>query len=172
MNPPHRFDGRIRAFAPDDAEAAARIYGHYILNGTATFEETPPSPAAMLERFTALTEAGFPVLVACGEDDQVLGYAYAGPYNARSAYRFTVENSIYLDHEHQHKGIGRALLLALITACRDKGYQQIMAVIGDSNNEGSIHLHRSCGFAPIGTAQKLGFKFNQWLDVVYMQFTL
>ena len=162
----------IRAFAPDDAEAVARIYGHYVLNGTATFEETPPTPAVMGERFTALSEAGYPVLVACGADDAVLGYAYAGPYNTRSAYRFTVENSIYLDHQHHRKGIGRALLMALITACRAKGYQQMMAVIGDSNNSGSIHLHRSCGFTPIDTAQKLGFKYDQWLDVVYMQYKL
>ena len=86
--------------------------------------------------------------------------------------RFTVENSIYLDHQHHRKGIGRALFMALITACRAEGYQQMMAVIGDSNNHGSIHLHRSCGFTPIGTAQKLGFKFDQWLDVVYMQYKL
>ena len=117
-------------------------------------------------------DTGFPVLVACTGSDEVVGYAYAGPYKTRSAYRFTVEDSIYIHREHLRKGIGQALLSALIDHCKARDYKQVLAVIGDSDNQGSIGLHRSCGFVSVGTARDLGFKFGRWLDVVYMQLSL
>ena len=162
---------QIRPFAGSDAAAVAAVYSHHVLTGTATFEEVTPDKAEMAARLSSLQDAGFPVLVACLAGELV-GYAYAGPYKTRSAYRFTVEDSIYIHQDHHRKGIGKALLSALISACSDKGYKQLLAVIGDSDNHGSIGLHRSCGFTSVGVARKLGFKFGRWLDVVYMQLSL
>lgn len=166
----------IRPFVESDLEPIARIYGHYVLNSTATFEESPPTFEELGRRMAELEAADLPILVACGEGGDVvggvLGYAYARAYNPRPAYRFTVEDSIYVDPEHCNKGIGKSLLLSLIEACRFRQFKQIMAVIGDANNEGSLHLHRSCGFEVIGTAEGLGFKFDRWLDVVFMQYSI
>lgn len=162
----------IRPFAEADIAAIAAIYSHHVLTGTATFEEVPPDVDEMRSRLCDLTDSGFPVLVACSPSDEVVGYAYAGPYKTRSAYRFTVEDSIYIHHDHLRRGAGRALLSALIDKCKDRDYKQVLAVIGDSDNQGSIGLHRSCGFVPVGTARNLGFKFGRWLDVVYMQRSL
>jgi len=162
----------IRPFTAEDAGVAASIYSHHVLTGTATFEEVPPNADEMRRRLSELTGAGFPVLVACTPAGEVVGYAYAGPYKTRSAYRFTVEDSIYIHRDHLRKGIGQALLPALIAECRAREYKQVLAVIGDSDNAGSIGLHRSCGFAAVGTARNLGFKFGRWLDVVYMQLSL
>ena len=162
----------IRPFAEPDIPAIAAIYSHHVLTGTATFEEVPPDVDEMGSRLSGLMDAGLPVLVACTGSDEVVGYAYAGPYKTRSAYRFTVEDSIYIHHEHLRKGIGKVLLSALIDSCKARDYKQVLAVIGDSDNQGSIGLHRSCGFVPVGTARDLGFKFGRWLDVVYMQLSL
>lgn len=162
----------IRAFTADDVPAIASIYSHHVLTGTATFEEIPPDEGEMATRLSGLVKAGFPVLVACGTAGEVVGYAYAGPYKTRSAYRFTVEDSIYIHKDHYRAGIGRALLSALISACSDRGYKQVLAMIGDSDNQGSIGLHRSCGFVSVGNARNLGFKFGRWLDVVYMQLSI
>ena len=162
----------IRAFYSEDTDAVTAIYRHHLLTGTATFEEWPPNTNEMLHRLSGLTKTGFPVLVACTSDYEVTGFAYAGPYKARSAYRFTVEDSIYVGPNHRRKGIGRALLMQLISECRQREYKQILAVIGDSDNQGSIGLHRACGFAHVGTANNLGFKFSRWLDVVFMQLSL
>ena len=162
----------IRAFSVGDADAVTGIYRHHVLTGTATFEEQAPTTEEMLRRLSGLTTTGFPVLVACTPDDTVSGFAYAGPYKARSAYRYTVENSIYVNPERIREGIGRALLLRLISECRQREYKQILAVIGDSENKSSIGLHCACGFVHVGTADNLGFKFSRWLDVVFMQFSL
>ena len=162
----------IRAFFSKDTDAVTAIYRHHVLTGTATFEEQPPNKDEMLQRLSGLTKTGFPVLVACKSDGEVTGYAYASPYKARSAYRFTVEDSIYVGPEHKRKGIGRALLMQLISECEQRGHKQILAVIGDSDNWGSIGLHRACGFVHVGTANNLGFKFSRWLDVVFMQLSL
>lgn len=161
----------IREFATGDLVQITEIYGHAVLTGTATFEEQAPSVDEMHARLSALGARGFPVLVAAA-DARVLGYAYAGPYGVRSAYRFTVEDSIYIAEASRGQGVGRKLMMALIDACHARDYAQMIAVIGDSGNGASIGLHKSCGFATIGTARNIGFKFNRWLDVVYMQRSL
>ena len=155
----------------DELDAITAIYSHHVRHGRASFETEPPSAEEMRGRLCTLLDTGYPVLVAI-INEVVVGYAYAGPYKTRSAYRFTVEDSIYIHHEHLRKGIGKALLSALIDSCKARDYKQVLAVIGDSDNQGSIGLHRSCGFVPVGTARDLGFKFGRWLDVVNMQLSL
>jgi phosphinothricin acetyltransferase len=162
----------LRPAAADDMAAVQRIYAHHVLTGLASFEETPPDIAEMTRRWIAIVEAGLPYVCAVdgvGGDAPVLGYAYAGPYRARSAYRFSVEDSIYLAPGATGRGIGRALLNALIARCSEIGKRQMIAVIGDSANLASIELHRSCGFRPVGTFVGVGFKHGRWVDSVLMQ---
>lgn len=158
----------VRPAAATDLPAITAIYRQAVEQGTASFELTAPSLQEMMRRFATLTEGGFPYLAACC-GDELVGYAYAGPYRPRPAYRFTVENSVYLAPSAQRRGIGRQLLRRLIEECEARGYRQMIAVIGDSQNAGSIGLHRSLGFAPIGTHPNVGFKFGRWLDSVLMQ---
>lgn len=158
----------IRAATAADLPAITAIYEDAVLHGTATFEIDPPDLAEMTRRFEGLASGGFPYFVAT-EGDQVLGYAYAGPHRPRMAYRFTVENSIYLAPAAQRRGIGGKMLAALLVACEAKGFRQMVAVIGDSANAGSIAVHRNAGFALIGTHPSVGFKFGRWLDTVSMQ---
>ena len=158
----------IRPATTADLPAITAIYEQAVRFGTATFELTPPDLAEMTRRFSTLTEAGFPYLVA-EADGAIAGYAYAGPYRPRPAYRFTVENSIYLDPAAHRRGIGSALLRDLIAASTERGFRQMIAVIGDSANAASIALHRKAGFVPIGTHTDVGFKFGRWLDSVLMQ---
>lgn len=158
----------IRAATAADLPAITAIYEEAVLHGTATFEIDPPDLAEMTRRFEGLASGGFPYFVAA-EGDQVLGYAYAGPHRPRMAYRFTVENSIYLAPAAQRRGIGGKMLAALLVACEAKGFRQMVAVIGDSANAGSIAVHRNAGFALIGTHPSVGFKFGRWLDTVSMQ---
>lgn len=158
----------IRPAAASDLPAITAIYRQAVEQGTASFELTAPSLQEMMRRFATLTERDFPYLVA-SRDDEVVGYAYAGPYRPRPAYRFTVENSVYLAPAAQRCGIGTQLLRRLIEECEARGYRQMIAVIGDSQNAGSIGLHRSLGFALIGTHPHVGFKFGRWLDSVLMQ---
>ncbi|MDO8980994.1 MAG: N-acetyltransferase family protein [Afipia sp.] len=159
---------QIRAAAPTDLPAITAIYRHAVLHGTATFELDPPSLAEMTTRYEALATAGFPYLVAIMED-VVVGYAYAGPYRPRPAYRFTVENSVYLDPAAQGRRIGTRLMQDLIAASEARGYRQMIAVIGDSTNAASIGVHARAGFEMIGTHPDVGFKFGRWLDTVMMQ---
>jgi L-amino acid N-acyltransferase YncA len=161
-------DPVIRRAVAADLPTITRIYDHAVRTGTATFELEPPDLAEMTRRFEALMDGGFPYLVAA-RGGEVLGYAYAGPYRPRPAYRFTVENSIYLDPAAQAKGTGTALLRALILASEQCGHRQMVAVIGDSANLGSIGVHRKTGFEMIGTLHNVGFKFGRWLDTVLMQ---
>lgn len=158
----------IRAAAAPDLAAITAIYDHAVRTGTATFELEPPTLVDMTARFDNLTGAGFPYLVAT-TDGHVAGYAYAGPYRPRPAYRFTVENSVYLPPEAQRKGIGLKLLTSLIDASTARGFRQMIAVIGDSANAGSIGVHTRAGFEMIGTHRNVGFKFGRWLDTVMMQ---
>ena len=161
----------IRAYDPGndrDIDAITAIYAHHVSFGRASFETLPPSRQDMVSRFAALAEDGYPALVA-EQDSEILGYAYAGRHKAREAYRLTVEDSIYVRHDAARRGVGRALLMELIERCRAAGFRQMMAVIGDSENTGSIELHRALGFRHIGTARNIGFKFGVFLDVVYMQ---
>ncbi len=161
----------IRATNPLDLPAITAIYAEAVSFGTATFELEPPSEAEMRGRFDTLMAGNFPYLVA-EDSGRILGYAYAGTYRARPAYRFAVEDSIYLAADARGKGIGKALLTELIRQSTERGFRQMLAVIGDSANAGSIGLHRSCGFVPAGTFYAVGWKFNRWLDSVQMQLAL
>jgi len=146
----------------------AAIYRHHVLHGLASFEEVPPDEAEIRARFEAVRKAGLPYIVY-EEEGQILGYAYAGPYRTRSAYRFTVENSVYVREGYGGRGIGRALLTALIERCAAGPWKQMVAVIGDSENHASIGLHRALGFRMVGMLEKVGYKFNRWVDTVLMQ---
>lgn len=158
----------IRAAAPADLPAIAAIYDDAVRTGTASFELTPPGLQEMTRRFAALTSGNFPYLVA-DAGGAVAGYAYAGPYRPRAAYRYTVENSVYVAPGWQGKGVGGALLNALVAACEERGFRQMIAVIGDSGNAASVALHRAAGFEMIGTHPAVGRKFGRWLDTVMMQ---
>ena len=158
----------IRPTAAADLPAITEIYEHAVRYGTATFELIPPDLAEMTRRFGVLMEGGFPYFVAA-LDGRVIGYAYAGAYRPRPAYRFTVENSVYLEPAIHRRGIGLQLLQRLIAESEARGYRQMIAVIGDSANAGSIGVHARCGFQMIGTLPSVGFKFGRWLDTVMMQ---
>ncbi|MEA2920583.1 MAG: hypothetical protein QOF07_546 [Bradyrhizobium sp.] len=158
----------IRPANAADLPAVTEIYDHAVRHGTATFELIPPDLAEMTRRFTALIDGGFPYLVAAS-DSRVVGYAYAGAYRPRLAYRFTVENSVYLAPAIHRRGIGLQLMERLIAESEARGYRQMIAVIGDSANAGSIGVHTKCGFQMIGTHPNVGFKFGRWLDTVMMQ---
>ncbi len=151
--------------------AIARIYAHHVLTGVASFEITPPDETEMAARMEAVHARGLPYLVA-EADGQVAGYAYAGPYRPRPAYRFTVENAVYVAPEFIRRGIGRALLQRVVDECTRCGCRQMVAIIGDSGNSSSIGLHRACGFEMVGVLQNVGYKFDRWLDTVVMQRTL
>jgi L-amino acid N-acyltransferase YncA len=161
----------IRPATEADLPAITSIYEHAVLRGTATFELVPPDLTEMRRRFDALITGGFPYLAA-SLDGLVVGYAYAGAYRPRPAYRFTVENSIYLDPTTHRRGIGLKLLQRLIADSTARGYRQMIAVIGDSANAGSIGVHTRCGFQMIGTHPSVGLKFGRWLDTVMMQLPL
>ena len=158
----------IRDLTPADLPAIATIYEHHTLHGTATFDETPLSLDEMREKYEKVRAQGLPWLVAEAEG-AVIGYAYASLFHARSAYRFTVEDSVYVDPAHQRKGAGRALLAEILTRCEALGYRQMIAAIGDSANHGSIGLHRALDFRDAGVYKDVGMKFGRWLDVVLMQ---
>jgi L-amino acid N-acyltransferase YncA len=158
----------IRPATAADLPAITEIYAHAVRVGTATFELVPPDAGEMRRRFEALKGGGFPYLVAVLENN-VVGYAYAASYRPRPAYRFTVENSVYLRPDIHRRGIGRQLLQQLIADCESRGFRQMIAVIGDSANAASVGLHRRCGFEMIGTHPNVGLKFGRWLDTVMMQ---
>jgi phosphinothricin acetyltransferase len=157
----------VRAAEAADLDAIAAIYGHHVLNGFGTFEEIPPDLADMAARKAAVDALGLPYLVA--DDGAVVGYAYATRFRPRAAYRFTVEDSVYVAADQMGRGIGKALMGRLIETCESMGLRQMMAVIGDSANAGSIGLHRAMGFEQTGVSRGLGFKFGRWVDVVWMQ---
>jgi L-amino acid N-acyltransferase YncA len=158
----------IRPTTLADIPAITRIYAHAVKHGTATFELEPPDEAEMLRRFERLRAGSFPYVVA-EIDGAVAGYAYAGAFRERPAYRFTVEDSIYIAPEMHRRGIGRALLARLIAEAEAAGFRQMIAVIGDSGQAASIAVHRSCGFKDAGVFEAVGFKFGRWLDTVQMQ---
>jgi L-amino acid N-acyltransferase YncA len=161
----------IRPSTDADVAAITAIYGWNVLNGLGTFEEIPPDEAEMARRRAAFLDRGLPYLVA-ELDGKVLGYAYAGPFRLRAAYRYTVEDSIYVAPDAAGKGVGKALLTALIEACKDLGLRQICAVIGDSGNAASIGVHASLGFEQQGVFPAMGYKFGRWVDLVWMQLPL
>jgi L-amino acid N-acyltransferase YncA len=157
----------IRPSADTDLPAITAIYSHHVLNGTGTFEIDPPSLDDMRGRRADVLSKGLPWLVAV-QGDQVVGYAYCNWFKPRPAYRYSAEDSIYLSPEVAGKGIGRTLLAELIAQAQRAGVRKLIAVIGDSANVGSIGVHKSAGFQPVGVLKSSGWKFNKWLDVVMM----
>jgi L-amino acid N-acyltransferase YncA len=164
---------RVRDATPGDAAALAAIYGHHVLNGVGTFEETPPSAEEMVRRQAAVRALGLPYLVAEAEEgpgpDRILGFAYAAPFRPRAAYRFTAEDSVYVAPGRIGRGVGRALVAEVVARCEALGLRQLVAVIGGSDNTASIGLHRALGFEMQGVMPALGFKHGRWVDVVSMQ---
>jgi len=157
----------IRPATAQDMDQIQSIYSYYVTRTAASFEEEVPSVAEMRRRRDEVEARNLPYLVA-EEDGEVLGYTYAGPWRPRSAYRYTVEDSIYVAPFVQRRGVGKALLGALIDRCAELGYRRMIAVIGDSANQGSIGLHRSLGFRQEGVLRGVGLKFGRWVDVVIM----
>jgi phosphinothricin acetyltransferase len=158
----------IRDSRDDDLAAIHAVYAHHVLHGTASFELDPPDPDEMARRRADVLANGFPYLVA-ERDGRVVAYAYANYFRTRPAYRFMVENSIYVGHDAVGQGVGRPLLEALIARCEAAGCRQMLAVIGDSANVASIGLHARCGFRFAGVVRASGWKFGRWLDTVFMQ---
>ncbi len=158
----------VRPAEPADFAAIHAIYRHHVLNGLGSFEEEPPDQAELLRRFGDVCARGLPYLAAL-RGGRLVGYAYAAPFRARTAYRFTVEDSIYIAPDATGQGIGRALLAALIARCTALDLRQMIAVIGDSGNAGSIALHGALGFTRSFVLEGAGFKFGRWVDIVLMQ---
>src|SRR5689334_17085776 len=158
----------IRDAGPADLPAITAIYAHHVLHGTGTFEEEPPSEAEMATRLAGVQEKGWAWLVA-EEGGEILGFAYLAQFRPRSAYRFAAEDSVYVRDAIRGQGVGKALVAALLGRAEAAGFRQIFAVIGDSENVGSIGLHVSLGFRQIGVMRSAGVKFGRWLDVVFMQ---
>lgn len=158
----------IRASQAHDVDSITAIYAHHVLHGTGTFEIDPPSVADMQQRRQDVLGKGLPYLVA-EQDGVILGFAYCNWFKPRPAYRFSAEDSIYLAPAAAGQGIGTVLLNALAEAAQAAGVRKLIAVIGDSANQGSVGVHRKCGFSPVGTITACGWKFNRWLDIVLME---
>jgi len=159
----------VRAAVADDLAAVAAIYAHHVETGLGTFELAAPDGEEMRRRWQDVIERGLPYFVAVLPEHGIAGYAYASPYRARPGYRYTVEDSVYVDAACMGQGAGRALLVALIAACAPLGYRQMVAVIGGSDNAASIGLHAALGFERVGCLTAVGRKFDRWVDTVLMQ---
>lgn len=166
--PPTSLLPAVRPATEADVPAIQRIYAHHVLHGLASFEEVPPGMEEMLRRFRDVTGRGMPYLVA-EVGGRVAGYCYAAPFRARAGYRFTLEDSVYVENGRAGQGIGRALLEALLVRCERGPWRQMVAVIGDSANTASIRLHHALGFQHAGALRAVGFKLGRWVDSVYMQ---
>jgi len=161
----------VREASDADLAAIQEIYAHHVRHGLGSFEETPPGLAELRGRRQAVRAAGLPYLAAAlGE--RIAGFAYAAPYRQRTAYRHTVEDSVYVAPEFQGRGVGGALLARLVELCAERGLREMIAVIGDSGNRSSIRLHERHGFRRAGVLEKVGFKHGRWLDTVLMQRSL
>ena len=163
---------RLRDATPADAPGIAAIYGYWVLNGTGTFEETIPSTDEMSARMANVAKSGMPWMVAVDAKDAVKAYAYTSPFRPRTGYRWSVEDSVYVAPEAHGRGLGSTLLRAVLAKTEAAGIRQVVAVIGDSANQGSVGLHRACGFQDMGIFRDVGYKFGRWLDIVLMQLTL
>jgi L-amino acid N-acyltransferase YncA len=162
---------KLRPATLADIPAITAIYDHAVKHGTASFELEPPTEAEMTRRMQAVLDGKFPYLAA-DIDGKLAGYAYASLYRTRPAYRFTVENSVYVAADMHRRGVGKALLQRLIEECIARGYRQMIAVIGDSDQAASIGVHKACGFEPAGNLKGIGWKFGKWLDTPLMQRSL
>jgi L-amino acid N-acyltransferase YncA len=161
---------RIRGVLESDFPAIQSIYAYWVLHGTATFEIDPPDVDELKARHAAIAARQLPYLVAESEAGKILGYAYAAVYRPRPAYRFTVEDSIYLHPDAAGQGIGKALLMEVVSICASQGYQQMIAIVGGGlANEGSVNLHLKCGFTHAGLLKNVGYKFSGWHDTAILQ---
>jgi phosphinothricin acetyltransferase len=158
----------VRPATPEDLPAIQGIYAHHVAHGLASFEEEAPSVQELRSRYEDVVRQSFPYLAA-ELGDQIVGYGYCNLYRTRSAYRFALEDSVYVRHDMAGRGIGKALLAELIARCEALGCRQIIAVIGDSANAASIGVHASQGFLKVGTLRSVGFKLGRWVDSVFMQ---
>jgi phosphinothricin acetyltransferase len=166
------FSYTIRAAEERDIPDIREIYNYYVTNSVVTFDEKQWTVAQWRDKFAHLTKLGLPFLVAESPTGQVLGYALAQPWAGKSAYRYTVEDSIYLGQAAAGKGLGRVLLEALIDACREKGLRELVAVVSDKGAEASVALHEKLGFVEVGRMGRVGFKFGRWLGTIYLQKSL
>lgn len=166
------FSYRIRPVQASDLPDVREIYNHYVTNSAVTFDEKKSTMAEWREKRTRLEKLGLPFLVAVSPTGQVLGYALVQPWKAKSAYRYTVENSIYLGQAAAGKGLGRVLLEALVEACEQVGIREIVAVISDRGAEASVALHEKLGFVEVGRMGRVGFKFGRWLGTIFLQKSL
>ena len=162
---------QIRKAKDSDVVAITEIYAHHVLHGTGSFEIDPPDAREMARRMADVVSRGLPYLVA-ESGNNIIGYAYATPYRTRVAYRFTLEDSVYIHHQYAGRGIGAALLEELIRCCKEWGCRQLIAVIGDSENKASVRVHEKLGFQHSGVLRGVGFKFDRWIDTVFMQLPL
>jgi len=158
----------VRHSIDDDISSITEIYAHEVLTGLASFEVVPPDTTEMTQRRYNIVRAGYPYLVAI-KSEEIIGYAYAGPYRTRPAYQNTLENSVYVSSDARGSGVGKMLLTELITLCQQGSWHTMVAIIGDTDNTGSIELHKSLGFRHVGTIEAAGYKFNRWVDSVIMQ---
>ena len=161
-------DFTVRAAGPADLEAVTAIFAHYVTSTVTTFEEVPPTVADWRQRLDDLADRNLPFLVA-DQDGTVTGYAYASPWRPKPAYRYTVEDTVYISPARTGRGLGRALLAALLTGCEQAGARQVIAVIADTGSDASMALHRRLGFTPAGRLRRTGFKYGCWIDTVLMQ---
>jgi L-amino acid N-acyltransferase YncA len=166
------FEYVVRQAVLEDVPHIREIYNHYVLNSTVTFDEEPMSLSAMRKKLTTIDALGFPFIVAESPSGQILGYAYVYPWKEKAAYRYTVENSIYLGPAATGKGLGRELLNELIMRSKAAGIREIIAVIADKGADASIAMHEKFGFTEIGRMGKVGFKFDRWLGTVLLQKSL
>jgi L-amino acid N-acyltransferase YncA len=167
----HMLPITVRASQPEDLDTITAIYAHHVLHGTGTFETEPPTLADMTQRRADVLGKQLPYLVAV-QGTQVLGFAYGNWFKPRPAYRFSVEDSVYVAPGQQGNGVGKLLMTALLSHLQACGIRHVMAVIGDADNAGSIGLHKAMGFVEAGRMHACGWKFERWLDIVLMERTL
>lgn len=170
--PEPEFAFRIREATEADLPHIREIYNHYVVNSTVTFDEEPQTLAELRAKFRHTAKLDYPWIVAVSPSGQILGYATVAPWKQKAAYRYTVENSIYLGQAAAGKGLGRALLEALIEACEQRGIREMVAVISDKGAEASLALHEKLGFVEVGRMGRVGFKFGRWLGTIYLQKSL
>lgn len=169
---PPSFSYEIRDATPEDLPSTREIYNHYVKNTTVTFDEKPITLRTLRSKFGHMQKLGFPFIVAESPSGEILGFAYVYPWKEKAAYRYTVENSIYLGPAATGKGLGKALMGELVDRSKAAGIKEIVAVIADRGAEGSIRLHEQFGFTEIGRMGRVGFKFERWLGTVLMQKSL